>query len=181
MYVLIDRENMVFRHKHPEHAVVSDLATIEVAHCAVTILPILDNGIGFFDFTDLELKLLYQNTTGLKFTGFSRLHLLELTLATARCLPVSDVKPLEVRQQAMKIKFEDSGFYRYTRGAYTAKRQEDLFEPTALVVLPRAIPDAVIAGPVAVPKATNPPPTAPVFTQPLPVWHPLYKAQRAGL
>lgn len=176
MYILIDREQMAFRHKHPEHAVVSGLATIEVSHCSVCIFPIDDNGRGFQEFTDLELKLLYQNTTGHKFEGFSRLHLIEMVLDAARRLPVTRAKALEVQQQATKIAFTDEGFYRYVYGSYTASKEEDLFEPPALVVLPGAVLDVAVQVQAAPQARAKPLAPAPQFTQPLPSWHPAHKS-----
>ena len=176
MYILIDRAVMSVRHKHPDHSVVSNLATIEVAHCAISIFPIDDNGQGLQQFTDLELKLLYQNTTGHKFEGFSRLHLVEIVLDAVRRLPVSKVKAFEAQQQAAKIAFTDQGFYRYTPGAYVANRQGDLFEPPALTVLPGAALDvAAVQAPAIVQECTKTPIAAPQFTQPLPTWHPAYR------
>lgn len=132
MYVLADLENCVFRHAHPDHSVIAALAHIEVAHCAVSIFP-TERPADFPDFTDLEMRLLYQNTTGHKFEGFSRLHLFELLLETVRKLPESDVNAFEVKMQASKIEFKDSGFYRYVKGAYSAARSQTLFTPPAKV------------------------------------------------
>ena len=131
MYVLIDRDAPVFRHAHPDHSVISGLAHIEVAHCAVAIYDVHGDH-DFISFTDLELKLLYQNTTGQKFEGYSRPHLSKAILALARTLPASDVNAFEVEQQARKITMEDSGFYRYAKGAYKAARTQELFLPPAL-------------------------------------------------
>lgn len=131
MYVLVDREALVFRHKHSDHSTIHGLSHIEVAHCATYITPI-DGPTDFLSLTDMELKMLYQNTTGHKLEGFSRPYMNESVLAVARALPESDVRPLEVRQQADKIKMDDSGFYRYVKGAYKAARLQELFVPEPL-------------------------------------------------
>ena len=55
MYVLIDRDALVFRHAHPDHSVISGLAHIEVAHCAVAIYDVHGDH-DFISFTDLELS-----------------------------------------------------------------------------------------------------------------------------
>lgn len=131
MYVLVDREALVFRHKHSDHSVIHGLAHIEVAHCA-TYVTSIDGPTDFLSLTDMELKMLYQNTTGHKLEGFSRQHMNQSVLAAARALPESDVRTLEVRQQADKIKMDDSGFYRYVKGAYKAAQLQELFVPEPL-------------------------------------------------
>jgi hypothetical protein len=131
MYILIDREHLVFRHKHSDHITIQALAHIEVAHCATFITPI-DSPVNFLRLTDLELRMLYQNTTGQKLDGFSRVHMNESVLAVARSVPESDVRPAEVRQQADKISMDDSGFYRYVKGASKAAKLQELFLPKPL-------------------------------------------------
>jgi len=135
MYVLIDRDRLVFCHKHPEHSVVSNLATIELGHIRATILPI-DSGQAFGDFTTLELRWLYQNTTGHKFEGFSHLHIQELVLGVARALPVSDVNAYEVIRQAISCASDTTGHYFYVKGAFTPAKCSGLFEPDALSAQP---------------------------------------------
>lgn len=157
MYVLVDRDKLVFRHAHPDHAVVSALSTIEVAHCAVCILPA--DPACMNTFTDLELRMLYQNTTGKKLEGYFRPALCKAVAELAMGLPVSDVNPFEVKQQASKISINDAGFYRYVKGAYTSARLQELFEPEALVAVPGATPASV---PPAPPTASASTPAAPI-------------------
>lgn len=160
MYVLVDRESMVFRHAHPDHTVLSQLAHIEVAHVATYIFPV-DEVRDFLSFTDLEMKLLYQNTTGQKYEGYSRSHLNDLVLEAARRLPVSDVKPFEVQQQANKIPMDDSGFYRYAKGAFKAARLQELFTPEALTVTPGSVAQQPAPGPDRTSAAATVPPAPP--------------------
>jgi hypothetical protein len=163
MYVLVDRDKLVFRHAHPDHAVVSALSTIEVAHCAVCILPA--DPACMNTFTDLELRMLYQNTTGKKLEGYFRPALCKAVAELAMGLPVSDVNPFEVKQQASKISINDAGFYRYVKGAYTPARLQELFEPEALVAVPGATPASVPpAPPGATPASTPAAPIAPPAT-----------------
>ena len=160
MYVLVDRDKLVFRHAHPDHAVVSALSTIEVAHCAVCILPA--DAACMNTFTDLELRMLYQNTTGQKLEGYFKPSLCKAVAELAMGLPVSDVNAFEVRQQASKISVNDAGFYRYVKGAYTPARLQDLFEPQPLQAVPGATPTPTPPAPptasASAPAATVAPP-----------------------
>jgi hypothetical protein len=175
MYILIDRENLTFVHKHLDHTVVSMLATIEVSHVATCIMPIEEKA--FSGLTDLELRLLHKHTTGKKLEGIFLPKLIKELVEVALALPESDVIPFEVRQQAQKISPNDSGFYRYVKGSFSATRLQDLFMPALLTTDTPVMVKPVMVKPVAVPRA------APVRTttafkpvQPLPTWHPAYKS-----
>lgn len=178
MYVLLDRENLVFRHKHADHSVISALATIEVSHVAVCILPIDEKS--FSRLTDLELRLLHKHTTGKKLEGIFLPKLLKELVDVALALPDSEVVAFEVKQQAAKISMGDSGFYRYVKGSNVATRLQDLFTPPAITVdTPVVKKPAPVQAPAPVPTPTATtvkPATAVKFTQPLPTWHPAYKA-----
>lgn len=130
MYVLVDRDALVFRHAHHDRAVVSALATIEVAHCAVTIVEAAQACLAHL--TDLELKKLYENTTGEKWTSFYRPALVQAVDQLALALQPSDVVPYEAIHQAGKIALSDQGFYRYAKGSYSPARLQALFLPPAL-------------------------------------------------
>lgn len=160
MYVLVDREALVFRHKHSDHSVIHDLAHIEVAHCA-TYITSIDGPTNFVSLTDMELTMLYQNTTGHKLEGFSRQHMNQSVLAAARALPESDVRPLEVRQQADKIKADDSGFYRYVKGSRKAAQLQELFVPEPLCANTPAPAPLASTGPDPAPAAVTVPAKVP--------------------
>lgn len=157
MYVLIDRDRLIFCHKHHEHAVVSNLATIEVAHSIATILPLTDPNC-FREFTLLELRLLYQNTTGHKFEGFSHFHLQEMVLAVARALPTTDANAFEVSRQALACATDELGSYRYVKGAYNPARNAVLSEPPPL----HAAHDPAAATAVGLPVANTVTAPAPI-------------------
>lgn len=152
MFVLVDRDALVFRHAHEDRTVVSALATLEVAHCAVTIV---EAGAGCLaHLTDLELKKLYENTTGQKWTSFCRPALVQAVDAVALALEQSDVNGFEAKQQAAKISLDDQGFYRYVKGAYTPARLMALFLPPARTATAGAVPSTPAAGSAA--QATTP-------------------------
>lgn len=162
MFILVDRDALVFRHAHEDRTVVSALATLEVAHCAVTIV---EAGAGCLaHLTDLELKKLYENTTGAKWTSFYRPALVDAVSALALALEQSDVNGYEAKQQAAKIRLDDQGFYRYVRGAYTPARLQALFLPPARTVAPGTVPSAPAAGhaPPASAAAPTIAPAAPI-------------------
>lgn len=63
MYVVIDRDRMCFLYKHPNPWLLADLILIECPDASIEIQPC--DGPNFLsEFTDLELKLLYNHTTG---------------------------------------------------------------------------------------------------------------------
>ena len=132
MFVLVDRRDLRFCHKHRDHRVINALAHIELVHCRTTIFQI-DSVSTFPDLTGMELRILYKATTGHKFEGFSDFHLRELILGAARALPESDVVVPEVLAQASCIKDNDRGFYKYVKGTRKPMELGDLFDVPALV------------------------------------------------
>lgn len=70
MYVLIDRDNMLFLWKATDYNFLSYIATIEVyGRVSSCLYPISHSA--FSSLTHLELKLLYRNTTGQELIGLS--------------------------------------------------------------------------------------------------------------
>ncbi len=62
MYVVIDRDRMCFLYKHQNPWMLADLILIECPDASIEIQPC--DGTSFLsEFTDLELKLLYNHTT----------------------------------------------------------------------------------------------------------------------
>lgn len=131
MYVSIDRDNMRFLHKHEDHRVVAELAHIEAPHVSLLVTP-YDHSSFLRDFTDMELKMLYRNTTGVDHTGFNGDALRAIIQELADRLPVSDVVKSEVEHQASLLQDGDHDRYKYVKGSNRPARQNDLFEPTPL-------------------------------------------------
>lgn len=175
MYALLDMDDMVVRHKHPDHSTLSSLGKIEVAHSKVKVIPLTPAGVS--QLTDMEVRLLLSHVTR---TAVPKglLHTLTRELLTAlQALPDSDVNAFEVKHQAAQIPLRDSGFYRYVKGAYTAKRLEELFVPAAIDVTTPAHVAAVVPSPAPVPQQA--PKTVPQQLQlpaVLPSWHPAHKS-----
>lgn len=156
MYVSVDLDNLVFRHKHAEHGIVSCLAFIELSGVAVSSLPVAPNmGINLrYRLTENELRQLYRNTTGHMPAAFDVQKLYKLLYEAADALPVTDCVALEVRKQANAINSDDQGFFKYVKGSNRAAIAADLYLPPALQVRGAAAPpQAVAAGPTAAPRA----------------------------
>lgn len=132
MYVCIDRDNMQFLAKHPDHTRLSHLANIEAAHVSVFIAP-CDDPRDFNQFTDLELRLLYRHTTGGDPSTAHRPMMLAHCVALAQQLPEREINGFDVEVQSNSIPDDDkTGRYAYVPGASKPQRKADLFEPERL-------------------------------------------------
>lgn len=140
MYVAIDREGMGFLWAHPSYEVLLDLAHLE-ADTAVHVVS-LENARyyePFCGFTDLELKLLYENTTGEKYVGFNRKALCGVVCGLAMRLPQVTVNVAELRAQAETVTDEYSGLYKYLPGSREPKLVEDGLFGVPAKRLPRCL------------------------------------------
>lgn len=127
MYVSVDMDKMRFLHKHEDFMVVSDLAWIENPTGALEITPV-DN-FGFLKHnTELELHLLYKNTTGEENVPRYGQELRSVIFELMEKIPVSDVVPREVRAQAEFLVNEDHENYHYVKGAYKPAQLTTLFQ-----------------------------------------------------
>lgn len=137
MYVAIDRESMGFLWAHPSYEVLLDMAHLE-ADTAVHVVS-LEKPLyykPFSGFTDLELRLLYENTTGEKYPGRSYDLLQAVMCGLALRLPVLDVNVNCLRTQAACVTEEYVGLYKYVPGA----RQPRLVEDGLFGVPPKRVP-----------------------------------------
>lgn len=170
MYVSIDRENLKFLHKHPDLHVVSNLAWIDAPHAALSVAP-YDHNSFLSGYTDMELKILYRNTTGVDHTGFEGDALRAILAELAERLPVSDVNAFEVERQAAILEDGNHDRYKYVKGSTRPAKQGELFEPEALKAV-RSDNEEVIAAAVrlrpAQPRATATHTPAPASAQPRP-------------
>lgn len=118
MYVAINRDEMGFLWAHPRYEVLMDMAHLE-ADCAVHVVSMENPSYykPFASFTDLELKLLYENTTGEKYNGFNRTALEQTVWGLANRLDTLDVNPIVLNFQAQKVDEEYAGLYRFVPGA----------------------------------------------------------------
>lgn len=170
MYVSIDRENLKFLHKHPDLHVVCNLAWIETPHVALSVTP-YDHNSFLRECTDMELKILYRNTTGVDHTGFGGDALRAILAELAERLPVSDVNAFEVERQAAILEDGNHDRYKYVKGSTRPAKQGELFEPEALKAV-RSDNEEVIAAAARLrptqPRATATHTPAPASAQPRP-------------
>ena len=130
MYVSIDRENLRFLHKHEDVHVVCNLVHIEAPHVAISIEP-YDTRHFLSNWTDMEMTMLYRNTTGVDHTGRHGEALRALLAELAERLPVSDVNKFELDRQAAYIAEDNSEPMRYVKGATRPGVAAELFPLTA--------------------------------------------------
>jgi len=126
MYVTIDRENLRFLRKNEDVLLLSNLAWIETPHIGISIQP-CDTVSFLRDFTDLELKLLYRNTTGEEQSFYGdalRAVLMELV----QRMDEFKGNKAEVERQASLIPVDNNEPYLYIAGASRPAKQADLFE-----------------------------------------------------
>lgn len=133
MYILVDRENMKFLHKHPDPFVLCNVAWLENAGSSC-IFPI-DDAHDLREFTNLELKLLYSNTTGNEYgQKENRNALLQIVYELASRIEPSDLNAREAEEQASSIEDSKAGHYKYVRGAKRPVLMADLFNRPFLTV-----------------------------------------------
>lgn len=118
MHVVIDRENMGFMWAHPNLQVLMNIAHLE-ADVGIHVVSLENPRYyqPFQAFTDFELKLLYENTTGEKYNGYNRDVLDQVVYGLAIRLPVLDCNAAELQVQADSVDEEFSGLYRYVKGS----------------------------------------------------------------
>jgi len=129
MYILIDRERMVLLHKHASLYVLADVAWIECHNSAYCIFGV-DDATGFRDFTDMELRMLYHNITGLDYGNrFNRTQLLQILYDLTSRISESDINAVEAERQAEHVAEGDERKWIYVRGAKRPAEKPDLFAP----------------------------------------------------
>lgn len=128
MYITINREACVFTHVAQDYQTLLNLCHIELSHAKAYVLPVEGLKIDTH-LTDLEMKLLYQNSTSSEYTGKSRSQLNLLVYEYVKTLPYTEWNRNEIEVQASKIKDDDQGFYRYAQGSNTPCQLQELFNP----------------------------------------------------
>lgn len=142
MHIVIDRQKLKFLPiKHESIHVIGDLVWIEAPQAHVHVMPLGYNFLS--DYTDLELMLLYKNTTGEKPTkvGDQLRNLLE---EIAERIPVREVNPFELSKQADLVPEKTGSRYLYDKGKFKPQKMNDLFvlDP---VQMPRSENESLIA------------------------------------
>lgn len=174
MYISIDLERLVLLHKHPEVNVVCDLVLLEAPDSAICVMP-QDDPAFSFPLTDMELGMLYRNTTG-DDRDHNRQQLRALVQDLTDRLPVMDVNPFELDRQIANRKKEEA--LQYVKGSYLPGKPISVFGQQ--VEAPKDV-DAVIervapkeearpAAPAKPPASPQPAPIAPAGGMRATVW-----------
>ena len=131
MYILIDCEKMRILYKHKKPEVVANLGWIECQNSSYHIFDIFDT-TGLRYFTNMELSLLYKNTTNEKAPKVTRNELLKLLLECAINFNESDVNPFEVDVQASLIGENETEKWKYIKGSNCPATEMGLFKTANL-------------------------------------------------
>ena len=118
MYVLIDKDNMTIAAKHPQFAIVADLAWFALRDAAYDIFDI-DDVNGFGCYTSLDLALLYKNTVGKDCPNNNRNALKQACFEITSMIPANVVNSTELSIQANRINENDERLYMYVKGSKT--------------------------------------------------------------
>lgn len=128
MYIAIDRDNLKILWKHSDVYLLNDLAHIEAPHVTVHIQPC--DCTGFLSgYTDLELKLLYENTL-CKSQSFYRADLKLLLLYYVTEMPTVKANKFELGLQANYIPEGNQHPYKYVSNSSTPikRKGKDIFD-----------------------------------------------------
>jgi hypothetical protein len=135
MHILINKDDMKLLAKHESPTALLNFAWLEAPHVSVSAL-LCDDPFGLESLTDLELRLLYKNTTGhiqTGFSGVSRTALLSVNHELITRMPILDADEAELALQAEPI-IEPLVIYKYIKGSNKAQRQSDLYEPLTVKI-----------------------------------------------
>lgn len=166
MFITIDLERMVVVHKTDDHTTASYLASIELPH--VPTLVSAHHLVGYWKFTDLELRKLYKGITGADFIGYGRPQLAAAVVTLIERMPFTDCAKFEVYQQYQSISQKDDARYRYVKGSSKPAPVDDDYTIEAICTAPLTIEEAAKLKAVQAPEPAkgNPHPgaTAPQHT-----------------
>lgn len=131
MFILVDRARMGFCYRHPSMSTLFNLAHIELSESPVLVFQEEDFAGELL--SDLELKLLYRNTTDGEITpDMGRLTLVRALKDVLEKLPICDANSDETVAQAACISDQDEDVYLYVKGSNKPRVQPDEFRPPLL-------------------------------------------------
>lgn len=122
MYAIINLDRMAVTHRSPDVYALFNVAFIENHSDSYAVYPVEDY-LGVNDFTDLELRTMYENLTGqlpASVVGANRRQLIQILLDAIERIPVTQIDANEAEMQAAFV--EDlvskgkGGFFRYAYG-----------------------------------------------------------------
>ncbi len=140
MPILIDREQMCVRYRHANQGIIWNLMAVEFTHTSVVAMD--ENMVEAYNrFTDYELKMLYTNLCGQKYTGYARDILITTVKGLIQSLVQSEATGLELAVQAMSITDPDKDeYFMYQKGSIRPKRCEEPYIPPALTSVAGFVP-----------------------------------------
>jgi hypothetical protein len=148
MPVLIDREQMCVRYRHVNENVIWNLMAIEFTHTSVIAMN--ENMVESYDrFTDYELKMLYLNLCGQKYTGYARDILVTQVKGLVQSLPQSEVNGFELSIQVTQIREGEENYYRYVKGSNVVEKRTEPYVPAALTSVAGYVPAPVAPQPAS--------------------------------
>lgn len=139
MYLLIDTHRLCVVHRHANIEVVRNLCTIEFAHTSSFIID--EQDLAYATTWSLgHLIVLYENVTGHKAATTNRDILVKTIQTQCEAIETSKVDAYEIMLQALCIKGDDNGFYRYAPGKTVPLKLSELYLPPARVGRLQATP-----------------------------------------
>ena len=129
MYVSIDMDNLVFLHKHADHEVVSAISWMEIGVHRSTRVTATDKARFLKTLTDLELKMLYKNTTGAQLAGDDPVTLRYQLASAVKLLSSTRAVREEVLAQLALVddRVHAGETFKYAYGARTPAQPQELF------------------------------------------------------
>lgn len=152
MYISIDVENLALLHKHDDPNVVCDLVELEAPEANICIMPIDLPGITY-PLTEMELGVLYRNTTGTDSPVQGYQELTSVMDDLCNRMRVTDVDRFELDRQIVNRKGRMP--LKYVKGSYLpSKAPPSLYSPK--VKPPQDLAAVLACKPVGAPPATTP-------------------------
>ena len=148
-YAVVDRENLVFLpFRHDKLEVVCNLCWIEANHLRLHIFDVYAQG-ALKLLTDMELLILYKNTTGLDKAPRFGDSLRRICVELAQRIPHTVVEAHRLHMQAEALGDDHSGRYRYDPKGFRAIQEGDLFSHEPVRIPPAPNENQIANQPIA--------------------------------
>ncbi len=128
MFVSIDMDNLVFLHKHHEHETVSALSFLEAADRSIRV-DTCDRQRFLHGVSDLDLRMLYKNTTGATLAPADTATLRHQLADAVSLMAATPAQCAEVTMQveAVEARLYEGECFKYARGAKVPAQPVELF------------------------------------------------------
>lgn len=133
MYIAVDKQKMRIIYKHTKMKVLTDLTWLEYPEVAVGIhSAAVEND--FSRYTDMEVRMLYQNTTQEATKGLTRSQMVTTLLRIVESLPDVLVNERELHHQCRAVGEREKTRYLYSPGMAHPQIMSKLFERPFITV-----------------------------------------------